>query len=124
MNLDDMVKSKSDFLAKEDVGEDGRNLTIAGFDKRMVGREADAEEKFVILWEEDMKPLTLNKTNKNKLKALFGDVDSKELRGKVINVYNNPDIEFGGEIVGGVRIRKATEQSEEASEDPNDDIPW
>jgi hypothetical protein len=119
-----MVKSKSDFLAKEDVGEDGRNLTIAGFDKRMVGREADAEEKFVILWEEDMKPLTLNKTNKNKLKALFGDVDSKELRGKVINVYNNPDIEFGGEIVGGVRIRKATEQSEEASEDPNDDIPW
>ena len=107
MNLDELVPSTSKYLAKEDVGKDGKNLTISSFSREMVGTGSDADERAVIQFKEDVKPMVLNKTNKNRIKHYLQATTSEEVIGKTVNVYNDPDIEFGGEIVGGLRIRGA-----------------
>jgi len=121
MNLDDLVPSTSKYLAKEDVGTTGKNLTIAGFKRETVGHGSDSDERAVMHFKEDVKPMVLNKTNKNRLKHYLQAVTSEDASGKVINVYNDPDIEFGGEIVGGLRIRAAQELPE-ATEPKNNDF--
>jgi len=108
MNLDELIKSKSDYLKKEDVGEDGVNLTIKGFKKVQVEGDNGEEEKIAMFFaEENYKPLLLNITNKNRLKIATGQDTVEGVKGKVINVYNDPYVEFGGKITGGVRIRAA-----------------
>lgn len=109
MNLDELVPSTSNYLAKEDVGTVGKNLTISGFTRETVGKGQDADERAVVQFKEDVKPMVLNKTNKNRIKHYLQATDSNDVIGKVINVFNDPDIEFGGEIVGGLRIRGAQE---------------
>jgi len=108
MNLDELVKSKSDYLKKEDVGEDGVNLTIRGFKKVQVEGDNGEEEKIAMFFaEENFKPLLLNITNKNRLKIATGEDTVEGVKGKTINVYNDPYVEIGGKITGGVRIRAA-----------------
>ena len=109
MNLDELVPSTSKYLAKEDVGIVGENLTIERFTRETVGTGSDADERAVIHWQEGFKPMVLNKTNKNRIKHYLDAKTSEEVIGKTVNVYNDPDIEFGGEIVGGLRIRAAQE---------------
>ena len=109
MNLDELVPSTSKYLAKEDVGIVGQNLTIARFTRETVGTGSDADERAVLHWQEEFKPMVLNKTNKNRIKHYLDAKTSEEVIGKTVNVYNDPDIEFGGEIVGGLRIRGAQE---------------
>ena len=117
MNLDDLVPSTSKYLAKEDVGITGKNLTISGFTKELVGTGSDADERAVIHFKEDVKPMVLNKTNKNRIKHYLEASTSEEVIGKVVNVYNDPDIEYGGEIVGGLRIRGEQETVTTTSQD-------
>ena len=117
MNLDELVPSTSKYLAKEDVGTTGMNLTIAGFKRETVGNGADADERAVMYFKEDFKPMVLNKTNKNRLKHYLSVTTAEECAGKKINVYNDPDIEFGGEIVGGLRIRGV--QAADPLDEPN-----
>lgn len=108
MNLDELVKSKSDYLKKEDVGEEGVNLTIRGFKKVQVEGDNGEEEKIAMFFaEENFKPLLLNITNKNRLKIATGEETVEGVKGKTVNVYNDPYVEFGGKITGGVRIRAA-----------------
>ena len=117
MDLDELVPSTSKYLAKEDVGLAGKNLTISGFKRETVGRGVEAEDRAIMAFsEEDVKPMVLNKTNKNRLKHYLGSSTSEGVIGKVVNVYNDPDVEFGGEIVGGLRIR--------GEQDPSDEIPF
>ena len=117
MNLDDVVPSTSKYLAKEDVGITGKNLTISGFTKELVGTGSDADERAVIHFKEDIKSMVLNKTNKNRIKHYLEASTPEEVIGKVVNVYNDPDIEYGGEIVGGLRIRGAQETVTTTSKD-------
>jgi len=105
MDLDTLVPSESKYLAKEDVGIAGVNLTIAKFTRETVGNGKDADERAVLYFSEDYKPMVLNKTNKNRIKHFLNATTAEEVIGKQVNVYNDPDIEYGGEIVGGLRIR-------------------
>ena len=128
MNLDELVPSQSKYLAKEDAGTAGVNLTIKGFKIETVGRGKDADKCAIIYWEEDVKPMVLNKTNKNRIKHYLGVTTSEEAVGKVVNAYNDPDVEYGGEIIGGLRLRgeqgKANDPEKAASDDFDDDIPF
>jgi hypothetical protein len=127
MDLDELVTSKSEYLKKEDVGEAGVNLTIKAFKKVRLKGDGGEEEKIVMMFEEDYKPMVLNLTNKNRLKAATGAKTTDDVKGKVINVYNDPMVDFGGEIVGGLRIRKSTAPPPPpAQADPgfNDDVPF
>lgn len=123
---DDLVPSESKYLKKDDCGEEGRNLTIKRFSRETVGQGQDADERAVVHWEEDMKPMVLNKTNASRLKVILKASGPEDAVGKKVNVYNDPLIEFGGKIVGGLRIRQAQGGTQPpAQEEPfNDSIPF
>ncbi len=107
-SLTDMVPSKSNYLAKKDTDERGMDLTIKKFTHETVGQGADKEEKLVVYWtDENVKPMVVNKSNANRIKRAVGSDDTKEIIGKTVNIYVDPDVEFGGEVVGGLRIRAA-----------------
>lgn len=117
VNILDMIPSKSEYLQKGDVGESGRDLTVAGFKRT----EIDGEKKVLLLFaEEGFKPLVLNKINAQRLVAVTGSSDTDSVKGKKINVYVDPMVEFGGKIVGGLRINKA--KGAVAAEESNDDL--
>ena len=85
------------------------NLTIAGFKIDMVGQGKDQEQRCIMGFQEDVKPMIVNKTNMGRLKHITGAETTGQARGKVINVYNDPMVEFGGKLTGGIRIRQATQ---------------
>jgi hypothetical protein len=66
----------------------------------------DSEKPCISFVEQDYLPLLLNATNRNRLIAIFGTGETDELVGRKIRVYNDPMVEFGGKVVGGVRIGK------------------
>ena len=120
--LDTLVPSESKFLAKEDVGEQGINVTIKGFKQGVeVGTGQDADYKTIMGFEEDIKPMVLNKTNLNLLRHYFPDAKtSADLKGKRINVWSDPSVDFGGKLVGGLRVR--AEQQAQAPASPAADM--
>ncbi len=125
-DLDELVPSESNYLAKEDVGKAGLNLTIAEFTREPVGD--NKEVKTILNFKEDVKPMVLNVGNKNRLKHYLDATTAEEVVGKVINVYNDPDVEYKGKITGGVRIRGVLVELPQAAPsavDPLDDeIPF
>ena len=108
--LDSLVPTKSEYLTKDDVGEQGMNLTIAGFKIETVGQGADADERCVMAFQEaDIKAMVVNKTNMNRIKHITGAETTGQAVNKVVNVYNDPMVEFGGKLTGGIRIRPAAQ---------------
>ena len=63
-----------------------------------------AESKWVMTFEGD-RCLGLNKTNLALLAKWFGKRASA-WRGKQVTVYRDESIQFGGRLVGGLRVRK------------------
>lgn len=116
--LGEMVPSKSNYLAKEDAGEAGINLTIKGFTRETVGEGSDADVRTVCYWVEDAKPMVINKTNMNRISTITGANTAGEAKGHKVNVYNDKFVEYGGKMIGGLRIREATEEVD------TDDIPF
>ena len=99
-----MIESK--YLKKEDVGEDGVIVTIAGFDKVNVARDDEPPEyKYTMRFEEFEKPMVLNTTNIQLCEKALGSDDTDHWLGKQIIVYNEPNISFGNKLVGGIRIK-------------------
>lgn len=116
--------SESKYLAKEDVGS-GMLVTITGYTKADVSRDCDPTSIKHILKFAECKPLVLNKTNGNRIADIAHQVygitrdDSEDEDGvicptntqfrnwvgKKIILWNNPDIEFQGEVRGGIRVR-------------------
>jgi hypothetical protein len=108
MSFDSLVPKDSKYLSKEDVGEDGLILTVKGFTMETMKGDNGDEDKVVMHFMEDMKPMILNRTNSQLISVATGAKVAGEARGKQIIVYNDPTISFGGKITGGLRIRKIT----------------
>ncbi len=101
-NVNEMVPSK--FLKKEDFPEPV-TLTIKDVSKENVGLDNKPEYKWVMRFREVGKPLVLNKTNIKRAAKACGSDDSDDWIGKKIVVYNDEEVEFGGEQTGGIRLR-------------------
>jgi hypothetical protein len=107
MSFDQLVPSDSKFLKKEDVGEDGVILTISHFTTQSVkGDDGQEENKVVLNFVEEVKPMILNKTNSQLLALATGVRTAGEARGKKIIVYCDPSVSFGGRVIGGIRLKK------------------
>ncbi len=126
LSFDQLVPSNSKYLGKADVGEDGLVLTIKGFRIETLESDDGNEDKTVLHFIEDVKPMVLNRTNSQLVGVCTGAKTAGEARGKQIVVYNDPTISFGGKITGGLRIKKVTGAPKAAAvKDPIDgDIPW
>lgn len=106
MRIGEMKESK--YIKKEDVGEAGKNLTISRVDHQNIAKEGMPEEmRYVIFFKEAQKGMVLNWTNIQLIAKITGSEDTDDWSGKVVQLYEDPSISFGGEIKGGIRVRKA-----------------
>lgn len=124
----DMIQSK--FLRKEDFDED-QICTIKGCKLEDVGRDDAPEQRWTLYFREHIKGMVLNVTTIRVLEQSYGG-DSDMWIGKPVTVYVDPNVSFGGKVVGGLRLRiqkvKASPRPSQAPEaDPNDmsdDVPF
>jgi len=128
MSFDQLVPSKSKYLTKDDVGEDGLILTVKGFRMETLEADDEKEDKMILHFVEDVKPMVLNRTNAQLISIATGAKVAGEAKGKQIVVYNDPTVSFGGKITGGLRIKKITNAPKpatgKAAEFEDDDIPF
>lgn len=131
MKTSDMMSSK--YLRKEDVG-DGALVTIKQIKKENLAREDDAPEyKFTMYFEEYEKGLVLNSTNIQLTEKALGSDDTDDWIGKQIVLYEDPNVSYGGKLVGGIRVRavkrksaatQGAQQKRSTVDDLDDPIPF
>ena len=102
MKLDDMVTS--DYLKQADVTPPIRVTIKSEEEKNMAKDGQPAQIKCVLGFEETDKKLVCNITNFKLIRRNTGKNDSKDWIGEQIDLWFNPDIEYGGDIVGGIRV--------------------
>jgi len=124
-SVKDLGESK--YISKEDVG-DGLVVTITGYKKIDVSRnDQPASFKYVLKLDyvcesgQECKPLVVNVTNGKMIAKIVHELygvtrDEGEdgvpqnenfdnWIGKKIVLWNKPDVEYGGEVTGGIRVR-------------------
>jgi hypothetical protein len=97
--VSDMIQSK--FLRKEDFEED-RVMTIKTVKLEDMPGD-DGQQKWVLYFREEAKGMALNVTTIRVLEKAFGD-DSDQWVSKKVKVYVDPNVSFGGRVVGGLRL--------------------
>lgn len=130
----DMIESK--YLKQADA-PDPVIVTVTKIGKINIAKEGDPpEDKWAVRFKEFGKPMLLNSTNIKLLEKACGSDDTDDWIGKEVVLYTDESVSFGGQVVGGLRIRrqqaaparKAPTQSAEPSgagfSDMDDDIPF
>ena len=124
-SVNDLGQSK--FLKKEDVGN-GVLVTVNSVQQENVAKEGvDPEWKWTLHFAEIDKPLVLNKTNGEIIAKITGHYENIETAwlGWKIVLYSDPNVSFGGKLVGGIRVRApkpgSVEQPGQQQPQPNDD---
>ena len=136
MKLGQMTESK--YLKQADV-QQPMLVTITGFAKVNVAQQDEApENKWTLSFAEFDKPMVLNTTNIQLLGLATGTDDTDEMVGKKIVLYTDPNVSYGGKLVGGLRIRAVRQkpqavpvaravpvaQAEDQFDDDIDSIPF
>ena len=127
MKIGEMMPSK--YLKKEDVGR-GALVTIKGLARTNVAMDGEpAENKYVLYFNEFEKPLVLNSTNIHLCAQICGSEDTDDWTGKQLVLYTDPNVSFGGKLIGGLRVRapKLGVTAPAVAPPPvpfDDDIPW
>jgi len=112
MNISELKKST--FLKKEDCGR-GILVTIRSVERVNVAQEGAPEElKWSISFDEVEKPMVLNSTNGQIIAAICDNDESDNWTGHKIVLYHDPNIAFGGKLVGGIRARAPKTQPKPA----------
>lgn len=101
MKVSRMFPSK--YLSKDDLPEP-EVFTIDTVEMDLIQNEDGKEEKPILYFADDRKPLILNKTNAEILASEFGP-DSDDWVGQDIELYVDPSIRFGKQKIGGIRVR-------------------
>lgn len=128
--VNDMIESK--YLKQSDV-PDPVIVTVGKLGKVNLAKEGDPpEEKWAVRFKEFSKPMLLNSTNIKLLEKACGSDDTDDWIGKEVILYNDENVTFGGQVVGGLRIRrqqseptrKVVASSGSGFDDMNDDVPF
>lgn len=108
MNIAELKESK--FLKKEDCGT-GILVTIRSVEQMNVAKEGAPQElKWTISFDEVEKPMVLNSTNGQIIAQITKSEESDNWTGHKIVLYHDPNIAFGGKLVGGIRVRAPKNQ--------------
>lgn len=129
MKIGELTTSK--FLKAADFPEPAL-LTIRDVTKENVAKPNEPKkERGVMFFDEREKGLVLNATNLKRAANACGSDDTDDWKGKKIVVYYDENVEFGGDIVGGLRLRApksspkpALKPQPETFADMDDDIPF
>lgn len=131
-NINQMVQSK--YLKQADV-PDPVIVTVQGVKQVNMAKEDEAPEmKWAIKFREIEKPMVLNSTNIHVAAKIFKSDDTDDWKGQEIVLFTDPNVSFGGQVVGGLRFRgqekapvkaKSTVIARSSNfEDMPDDPPW
>jgi hypothetical protein len=98
--VSEMIVSK--FLKKEDIEDD---VVVTCKRVALEDMPGDAgERRWVLYFKELSKGLVLNTTSIRVAEKTFGP-DSDDWIGQKVTLYVDPNVQFKGQIVGGLRIR-------------------
>ena len=127
----DMIESK--YLKQSDA-PDPVIVTVSKIGRINIAKEGDpAEEKWAVMFREFNKPMLLNSTNIKLLEKACGSDDTDDWIGKEVILYTDDSVSFGGQVVGGLRIRKQqaaptrkapTQTHHDDEPPPDDDVPF
>jgi len=111
MKIGEMIESK--YLKQSDV-TDEVVVSVQALKKVNVARDdEDADYKWTIKFHEFSKPLVLNVTNLKRMAKALGD-DTDDWIGNQVVLFVDPDIEFGGNVVGGLRVKAVRSHASKA----------
>ena len=114
----------SKFLKKSDVGEDGTLVTIVDVIEVNVGMEGkEPDMKWCMTFKEFDKPMVLNSTNAQLCERFLGSDDTVDWIGRRVVLYDDPNVSFGGELVGGIRVKRAPDRPKPARPSPTRQAP-
>jgi hypothetical protein len=117
MKMNDMIESK--YLKQGDV-EGEIPVTVAGLKKVNVARDDEEPEyRWTVKFDEFPKPMVINSTNLKRMFKALGDDTDDWLGGKIM-LYVDHDVEYAGNIVGGLRVR-AIKSKASVKPKPSDD---
>ncbi len=98
--LDSEVVRFVDIADKGDI-----TLRIKSVKKgKVVGTAGKSTAKGMLTFEGTEKPLAAGATVLTAIASLYG-ADTRKWPGKLITIYGDPDVSFGGSKVGGIRVR-------------------
>jgi hypothetical protein len=80
----------------------------------MAKEDEEPEYRWIVKWQEFAKPMVINATNIKRLFKYLGD-DTDQWKGGNVILYVDPDIEFGGKVVGGLRVKEYRKQAKPAT---------
>jgi len=93
-----------DYLKADELkGE--TTATIKEVRVETLGRAEAAKEKPVVYFNELDKGLALNRVNADALKEVCGSSEIEEWVGKRVTLYVDPNVQYAGRRVGGIRVR-------------------
>jgi hypothetical protein len=115
MKISEMLPSK--YIKQSDI-EQPTLVTIKKLTTADVSQNQSGDMKWVAVFAELDKPMVLNSTNLKRIAKAHGD-DSDGWIGKQMVVYVDEDVEFGGEVVGGLRLRAPKTKQATASPPPS-----
>ena len=103
---------KSNFLSKSDIGPNGSLFTVVRCEQVDVAKEgAKPEMKYALILSETEKPFILNSTNGQIIAQFTGRNNTDDWGGVKIVIYFDPNVSFGGKLVGGLRVRAPRNQA-------------
>ena len=103
MDLTDTIAPKSDQLNADDLLAGPRTVTIS----EVLAGDADQPVKIVLAEFGSSRPFKPSKSMRRVLVSAWG-TRSERYVGHQMTLYRDPDIKFGGEVVGGIRISHMT----------------
>jgi len=104
MKISSMLESK--YLKQGDVDQD-YIVTIDKLERTNTARDdAEPEHKWTMFFSEFDKPMVLNSTNLQLLAKACHSDETDDWIGKQVIVYTDPNVSYGGKIVGGLRIKE------------------
>ncbi len=94
----------SNYLTKEDC-EPNIQVTVSHCKEEDVSMaNQPARMKHVLYFEGIEKGMVLNLTNFQRIAQLSGRDDTDNWKGVQFTLYNDPTVDFGGKLVGGIRV--------------------
>lgn len=103
--IGDMLESK--YLKQSDVDQDYIVTVESLAHVNVAPKDADQDEmKWTIHFAEFDKPMVLNSTNIQLLAKACGSDETDDWIGKQVIVYTDPNVSYGGKLVGGLRIKR------------------
>ena len=97
--------STGKYLKSDSLSEEGTiHKVLSCTEEQLKADDGQMERKWMLTLS-GLKPLILNATNTRRCVAAFGTAETDDWVGQEIIAYCDPTIEFGGKIIGGVRLR-------------------